>query len=309
MQLWNSQLSQVKLKGYEKLRDKIVALFFYQQIHCDRKTFLPKPTGALQPLFFWLVSEKAPKYSSYVFRQSRLSYLCYFIMEFTYYACVNIVCFVLLQWSVENHANNRYFYDTCSGFSASSLPDNYIITPVIVITPAKRVKVKVGYKIKKCARMKETDPKDFCKEYIEVYVSKAPVRNGPYVRSYSTTLNNTSSNSSEVWVDMENKDFLKISFRDQGSCVTVENLTVSYLTCTVKAENLIKFVETPAPASGSITVTGKCEPNSLPDPPAAALTMVCFANGTTPTSGKCICNEGYEMKMASCKGEYAFYFL
>ena len=140
-------------------------------------------------------------------------------------------------------------------------------------------------------------------------MSKVPVQNGPYVQSYLTTLNNTSSNSSEVWVDMENNDFLKISFRDQGSCVAVKNLTVSYLTCTVKAENLIKFVETPTPANGNITVTGQCEPNSLPAPPAAAPIIVCFANGTTSTSEKCICNEGYEMKMASCKGEDAFYFL
>ena len=190
----------------------------------------------------------------------------------------------------------------------SSPPDKYVVMPKIGTHPAKRVKMTVGYEISKCAGT----GKPFCKEYFEVYVSKLNVSESrPFgVRNYMyvTTLNGTSSNSSEAWVDMENKYFLKIAFRDQGSCGAIWSLHLSYLTCTVKAENLVKFVKTPAPASSNIIITGKCKDNSIPALPTATLTTVCFVNGTTSTNAKCICNEGYEMKQAACKGRYALYF-
>ena len=170
------------------------------------------------------------------------------------------------------------------------------------------MKITVGYEINKCAGT----GKPFCKEYFEVYVSKLQSESRPFdVRDYVyiTTLNGTSSNSSEAWVDMESKYSLKIAFRDQGSCGAIKSLQLSYLNCIVNAENLVKFVETPAPASSNITITAKCEDYSIPAPPTTALTAVCFVNGTTSTNGKCICKEGYEMKQAACKGRYAFYFL
>ena len=200
--------------------------------------------------------------------------------------------------------NGVHFYHTCSGFTASTAPDKYIITPYILTDPAKRVKITVEYKIKKCT----SRAKSFCKEHFEMLLFKASNRRQAFNLHglvLAATFNDTSSTStSTVWTEMQNKRAIKIAFRDQGFCGEVYILKISYLICPGRPENLIKFDEIPAPSKNSTTVTGECVADSHPVLHLTALTLVCFANGTSLTSAVCFCNEGYEKKNASCKGEW-----
>ena len=97
------------------------------------------------------------------------------------------------------------------------------------------MQIKFEYSLRRCVN--SDGAKIFCKEQFEAYAFRASDNTEPFRISnlaFITTLALDPSKSSaklfsEVWINMEGKHVIMIAFRDQGSCGSVTNLTISYL--------------------------------------------------------------------------------
>lgn len=102
-----------------------------------------------------------------------------------------------------------------------------------------------------------------------------------------------------------------MAFLDQGVCVTMQKVVISYRFCSERGSTLVRFPRTVAPAndSGLIEQAGECtDKNSVNK---VKLSGVCLSNGEWNISNdlKCLCKAGYELINGSvasleCKGLY-----
>ena len=88
-----------------------------------------------------------------------------------------------------------------------------------------------------------------------------------------------------------------LAFLDQGACVSLSSVIVSYNYCSEIGSVLVRFSRTPAPVNDSSLVeqTGHCsDVNSINK---VKLSGVCLSNGEwSITDGiKCVCKPGYEL--------------
>ena len=88
-----------------------------------------------------------------------------------------------------------------------------------------------------------------------------------------------------------------LAFLDQGACVSLSSVIVSYNYCSKIGSVLVSFSRTPAPVNDSYLVeqTGRCsDVNSINK---VKLSGVCLSNGEwNITDGiKCLCKRGYEL--------------
>ena len=103
-----------------------------------------------------------------------------------------------------------------------------------------------------------------------------------------------------------------LAFLDQGSCVSITSVLLSYNYCSEIGSILVKFSRTTAPVNDSYLVeqTGNCtDVNSINK---VKLSGVCLSSGEwNITDGvRCLCKAGYEFvngsegNMQECKGMY-----
>ena len=88
-----------------------------------------------------------------------------------------------------------------------------------------------------------------------------------------------------------------LGFLDQGACISIESVTISYRYCSKKGPTLVEFPRTIAPANDSRLVeqAGMCsDPNSVS---SEKLSGVCLSSGEWNYADgvKCLCKEGYEL--------------
>ena len=102
-----------------------------------------------------------------------------------------------------------------------------------------------------------------------------------------------------------------LAFLDQGACVSLSKVIVSYNYCSEIGSVLVSFSRTPAPVNDSYLVeqTGRCsDVNSINK---VKLSGVCLSSGEwNITDGiKCLCKPGYELvngsegNMLECRGK------
>ena len=102
-----------------------------------------------------------------------------------------------------------------------------------------------------------------------------------------------------------------LAFLDQGACISLTNVTVSFNYCSEISSDLVKFPRTVAPVNDSQLVeqTGECKANSVSK---VKLLGACLSSGEwNITDGlECSCVAGYELVNGSasnslqCNGRY-----
>ncbi|KAJ7331704.1 hypothetical protein OS493_019298 [Desmophyllum pertusum] len=90
-----------------------------------------------------------------------------------------------------------------------------------------------------------------------------------------------------------------LAFLDQGVCMAIQKVVISYRFCSERGSTLVRFPRTVAPANDSdlIEQAGECtDKNSVNK---VKLSGVCLSNGEWNISDalKCLCNTGYELIM------------
>ena len=113
---------------------------------------------------------------------------------------------------------------------------------------------------------------------------------------------------STVTFPVRNQRGFYLALHDNGTNVTVSRILVYRLKGPAKQVNLTLFPETPAPVSGSITVTGQCVANAKTNttsgnPPSVTLD----SKGKWSNPEMCLCIEGHQPEMLAgslqCQGE------
>lgn len=100
-----------------------------------------------------------------------------------------------------------------------------------------------------------------------------------------------------------------MAFRDQGACIAIQKVTISYNYCSERSGVLVRFPRAPAPSNGSHPVEGECtDANSVSD---VKLSGLCLSSGKWKIADgmECHCKAGYELVNKSesaleCKGLY-----
>jgi len=200
-------------------------------------------------------------------------------------------------------------------------PINWIYTDFIPLEDAKLVDFVMQYRLRNCPK----NAGKHCKTYFELYLfhskyklSAAP---RPTQKGYQFLGKIMPKTLPEVGEGLEyiyhrklvtKAKEIYLRFLDQGACISIESVTISYRYCSKKGPTLVEFPRTAAPANDSRLVeqAGMCsDPNSVS---SEKLSGVCLSSGEwNITDGlMCLCKEGYELLNKSesnsleCRGVY-----
>ena len=227
---------------------------------------------------------------------------------------------------------------------ASSNPNNWLRLPFIDRDEANRLSIKLEYTIRECKKYpgeirscKETfqllylesdemypDQLTFSESNYKYLKTIAPTSEQAQGLSTSTATSSTqsSSNAPNVFrteVDLPlrtNKRGVYLVFRDQGACVSLLSIKVSYTLCAAQVNNLAVFPKTPSGANLTDLVqkTGKCVSNSESKSTPLAY---CQTNGNwffinsksqenEDMNSNCVCKPGYyySSQQEQCLGKY-----
>lgn len=219
---------------------------------------------------------------------------------------------------------------------ASANPNNWLRLPFIDRDEANRLTIKLEYTIRECKKY----PGEIrsCKEtfqllYLEsdeLYADlpgfdesnynylKTIAPSSEQLPATSTTSSSTHSASSapnvfqtEVELPLRsNKRGVYLVFRDQGACVSLLSIKVSYTLCPAQVNSLAWFPKTPSGTNLTDLVqkTGKCVPNSESKSTPIAY---CQTNGnwffidSKEPGSSCICRPGfyYSSQQEQCIGK------
>ena len=195
-------------------------------------------------------------------------------------------------------------------------PNNWLQTDFINVKNAKRLDIEVSYSLLICPK----DSSRFCKTYLTLYSyhtdSKDPVPDPTKVVFQKEavikppTLPSTGSVKDVFRGSVVTKaKGIYLAFLDEGVCVTITKVVISYRYCPEIGSTLVTFPRTVAPANDSDLVkqVGKCtDDNSVNK---VELSSVCLSNGEWNITDDlmCLCKAGYELVNGSvasleCKG-------
>ncbi|CAF0783960.1 unnamed protein product [Brachionus calyciflorus] len=219
---------------------------------------------------------------------------------------------------------------------ASSNPNNWLRLPFIDRDEANRLTIKLEYTIRECKKYpgeirscKETFQL-FYLESDEMYQNElsftestynylktiAPTSEQSQSLSTSAPTTQSTSNTPNVFrteIDLSlrtNKRGVYLVFRDQGACVSLLSIKISYTLCPTQINNLAIFPKTPSGANLTdlIQKTGKCIPNSESKSTPLAYCQTngnwFFINSKSQNSddSNCLCKPGfyYSIQQQQC---------
>ena len=211
-------------------------------------------------------------------------------------------------------------YQVCDiGDGITREPINWLQTDFINVKNAKRLDIEVTYNLLSCP----LNASPYCKTYLTLYSyhvdTKNPITPDPtklaYQKETVITPRKLPSPGDTVLQEVFRGSVVTkakgiyLAFLDQGACVTLTKVTVSYRYCPKMNSTLVTFPRTVAPANDSdlIEQVGKCtDVNSVNK---VKLSGVCQSNGEWNITDDlvCLCKDGYELfneSLASleCKG-------
>ena len=211
--------------------------------------------------------------------------------------------------------NKRYkVCDISDGITRK--PNNWLQTDFINVKNAKRLDIEVSYSLLICLK----DSSRFCKTYLTLYSyhtdSKDPIPDptkGVFQKEAVITPPTLPSDGSVKDVFrgsvVTKAKGIFLAFLDEGICVTMTKVVISYRYCRETHNTLVTFPRTVAPANDSdvIEQVGKCtDVNSINK---VKLSSVCLGNGEWNNADDlaCHCKVGYQLvngTIASqeCKG-------
>jgi len=186
-------------------------------------------------------------------------------------------------------------------------PTNWLRTDFIEFNGAKRIFITIKYTIRKCKSGSK-----YCKETFKLYsaqTSKSASRPAPpngfqEIAVAAPTIipdrQTTPEDSNVMNVSITaNMDGFYIAFYDQGACLTLHSIQITYYVCPerVKYLELVKFPKSTSSVDDSMAsqarVEGTCSDANAKN--TTALVAVCTSKGRWKLNGnvKCMCNAGY----------------
>ena len=197
-------------------------------------------------------------------------------------------------------------------------PSNWLQTDFINVKNANRLDIEIHYSLLNC-------PKDassqFCKTYLTLYSyntnTKEPAPDpttGGFKKEAVITpkqLPAQGKTKTDIFLGsvVTTASGIYLAFLDQGACVALTKVVISYRYCPKIGSTLVTFPRTVAPANDSNLreQEGKCtDINSVNK---VKLVSVCLSNGEWNITDDlmCLCNPGYELVNESvaaleCKG-------
>ena len=197
-------------------------------------------------------------------------------------------------------------------------PRNWLRTDFINVKNANRLDIEIHYSLLNCPK---DDTSQFCKTYLTLYSyntnTKEPVpdpTNGVFKKEAVIApkrLPAQGSTKAEIFSGsvVTTASGIYLAFFDQGVCVTLTKVVISYRYCPKIGSTLVTFPRTVAPANDSDLTEqeGKCtDVNSVNK---VMLVSVCLSNGEWNITDDlmCLCKPGYELVNGSvaaleCKG-------
>ena len=226
-----------------------------------------------------------------------------------------------VKWKPPSPQKSRY--SVCD-ISTRKEPINWLRTDFIDVKDAKLLNIEVRYNLLGCPG-KGAGSGEHCKTYFTLYVLHADGKVTPAPEPFKVTYEEADTimpkgpPKPDVLVYeihhakvARKKAGLYLAFKDQGSCVSITDVVVTYNYCSEMGSVLVKFNRTVAPVNDSRLVEqeGKCtDPNSVNK---VKLSGVCLSSGKWNVTDdiECLCKRGYELvsgsehKSLECSGTY-----
>ena len=183
-------------------------------------------------------------------------------------------------------------------------PRNGLRTDFIEVKNASRLDIEIHYRLLNCPKK---DTGRFCKTYLTLYSyntnSEQPVpdpsRGGFKEEAVITPESLPAQGVTQEHIFRSSvvttARGIYLAFLDQGVCITLTKVVISYRYCPEIGSTLVTFPRTVAPANDSNLTEeeGKCtDVNSVKK---VKLVSVCLSNGEWNITDdlKCLCNPGY----------------
>ena len=200
----------------------------------------------------------------------------------------------------------------------TKVPRNWLRTDFINVRNANRLDIEVHYSLLNCPKHASSK---FCKTYLTLYSYHANTEQsipdptkGIFKKEAVITpkrLPAQGTTKTDIFRGsmLTTARGIYLAFLDQGVCITLTKVTISYRYCPNIGSTLVTFPRTVAPANDSDLTEqeGKCtDVNSVNK---VKLVSVCLSNGEWNITDDllCLCNPGYELVNGSvaaleCKG-------
>lgn len=194
-------------------------------------------------------------------------------------------------------------------------PAVWLRTQDIDVKGAKRADVFVTYRIKPCSTNSSQQVEfKFCKEKIGLYVyhsNSSGIKLDPtnsqtkFEKLIDLPVTGNTKTETRFTAIRPKGTFFYLAFLDQGACVAIYNVRVTYSYCTNRIiDTLVQFPRTFAPFDNSeVTfIEGKCPViNSVNK---TRLVGYCDSSGRWNVSSnvRCLCEPGFGYKRTSCQG-------
>ena len=215
-----------------------------------------------------------------------------------------------LQWNFNSISK---FFQVCD---VSSSPNNWLSSDAIPLNSAMGINIDLTFILINCSRFNNPPS---CIQTFDVYLRTADSdrgRNPPtgYQKIQTVTGTNLFDgtgaapiNTATLTADTTNKgSYAFLSFRDQGACIVLRSVNVSYYACPPTTESLKKLTRTVSPyaSSNSTKVPGTCVRNSV-DSSSSGDFALCKSDGTWDITNlmPCQCKEGFTPNGDGCEGE------
>ena len=227
-------------------------------------------------------------------------------------ASLTFVCVLPhLQWSFNSISE---WFQVCD---VSSSPDNWLSSDAIPLNSAMGINIDLTFILSNCSRFNPKPPS--CIQTFDVYLRTADSDRGQNpptgYHKIQTVIGKKlydgtgvePINTATLTADTTNKgSYAFISFRDQGACIVLQSVKVSYYVCPSTTESLKNLIRTVSPfaTSNSTKVAGTCVSNSV-DSNGLGGFALCKSNGTWDTTNlkPCECKGGFMPSGDKCEGE------